>query len=124
VGLLGSEDQQDGRQKRLRESGNDAVQLVLDYVKQETLQPLKGVGRFLVFGAAGSLALCAGVVLLLIALLRVLQSETGSAMSGHLSWLPYVIVGGVALLVMGLGAWMVTRGPAARRRPPRKEGGS
>lgn len=112
-----------GDAKGIRRSGGEAAQLVVDYLKQETLEPLKGVGKFVLFGAVGSLALCAGVVLLLIALLRALQSETGSAMSGHLSWLPYVIVGVVAIVVMALAGWMIARGPAARRRP-RKEGSS
>lgn len=109
----------------MRQSGSEALQLVLDYVKQETLTPLKGLGRYLLFGIAGSLALCAGLVLLLVALLRALQSETGSTFSGDLSWLPYVIVCAAAMMVMGLAAWRITKGPAARRRrdPSTKGGG-
>ena len=108
----------------VRQSGSEAIQLVVEYVKQETLTPLKGLGRYLVFGIAGSLALCAGLVLLLVALLRVLQTETGSTFRGHLSWLPYVIVCGAAVLMMGLAAWRITKGPAARRRPKTEGGGS
>jgi peptidoglycan biosynthesis protein MviN/MurJ (putative lipid II flippase) len=109
----------------VRQSGSEALQLVLDYVKQETLTPLKGLGRYLLFGIAGSLALCAGLVLLLVALLRALQSETGTTFSGDLSWLPYVIVCAAAMMVMGLAAWRITKGPAARRRrePSTKGGG-
>lgn len=107
----------DGHRNRLRGSSGDAVQLVIDYVKQETLEPLKGLGRFLAAGVAGSLALCVGVVLLLLGLLRLLQSETGSSFTGHLSWLPYLIVTVVGLGVVGLCGWRVVRGPAARRRP-------
>lgn len=108
---------------RLRQTGGDTVQLVIDYVKQETLEPLKGLGRFLAFGIAGSIALCAGLVLLAVALLRLLQTETGSTFAGHLSWLPYVIVAVAALAVVGLAAWRVTKGPAERRLPARREGG-
>lgn len=108
----------------VRQSGTEALQLVVEYVKQETLTPLKGLGRYLVFGIAGSLALCAGLVLLLVALLRALQTETGTTFSGDLSWLPYVIVCAAAVLVMGLAAWRITKGPAARRRPePSSKGG-
>ena len=39
-------------------------QLVIDYVKQETLDPLKGLGRFILFGVAGSVALPLGLVVL------------------------------------------------------------
>lgn len=108
----------------VRKSGADALQLVVDYVKQETLTPLKGLGRFLLFGIAGSIALCGGLVLLLVALLRALQTETGSTFTGHLTWLPYVIVGAAAVLVMALAAWRIAKGPAARRRPAAKQGGS
>lgn len=110
----------------VRQSGTEALQLVVEYIKQETLTPLKGLGRYLLFGIAGSLALCAGVILLLVALLRALETETGSTFSGDLSWLPYVIVCAAAVLVMGLAAWRITKGPAARRRsePSSKGGGS
>ena len=102
----------------LRESGGDAVQLVVDYVKQETLEPLKGVGRFLAFGIAGSIALCVGMVFVLVGLLRLLQTETGSTFGGHLSWIPYLLVVVVAVAVAALAGWRIARGPAARRLPP------
>lgn len=108
----------------VRQSGTEALQLVVDYVKQETLTPLKGLGRYLLFGIVGSLALCVGLILLLVALLRALQSETGTTFSGNLSWLPYVIVCAAAVLVMGLAAWRITKGPAAKRRSePSSSGG-
>lgn len=112
-GIGGSSDHRGG----VRESGSDAIALVIDYIKQETLTPLKGLGRYLFFGIAGSLALCAGVVLLLVALLRGLQTTTGGTFSGDLSWLPYVIVCAGALLVMALATWRITKGAAARRLP-------
>ena len=107
----------------VRQSGTEALQLVLEYVKQETLTPLKGLGRYLLFGIAGSLALCAGLILLLIALLRALQTETATTFGGNLSWLPYVIVCFAAILVIGLAAWRITKGPAARRRSESTKGG-
>jgi hypothetical protein len=116
-GIGGSPDERGG----IRQSGSDAIQLVIDYVKQETLTPLKGLGRFLLFGIAGSLLLCSGAVLLLIALLRVLQTETGGTFAGNLSWLPYVITGAAAIVVMSLAAWRITKGAAARRLPASKK---
>jgi peptidoglycan biosynthesis protein MviN/MurJ (putative lipid II flippase) len=101
----------------VRQSGTEAIHLVIEYVKQETLTPLKGLGRYLLFGIAGSLALCVGLVLLLVALLRALQTETGTTFTGDLSWLPYVIVCAAAIMVIGLAAWRITKGSAARRRP-------
>jgi len=96
-------------------AGGDFVQLVVDYAKQETLGPLKGLGRFLAFGVAGSIALAVGLVLLLLAALRALQTETGSTFGGHLSWLPYLITAALAVAVLGLAAWRITKGPASRR---------
>jgi hypothetical protein len=116
VGPFDRRGDEDGRRRRLRESGGDAVQLVIDYVKQETLEPVKGLGRFLLMGVAGSLALCVGVVLLLVGLLRLLQTETG-AFHGNLSWLPYLIVTVVAVALAGLCGWRIVKGPATRRRP-------
>lgn len=107
----------------LRQSGGETVQLVIDYVKQETLGPLKGLGRFLAYGVVGSLSLCVGVLLLLVAVLRLLQTETGGAFTGNLSWLPYLIVSALAVVVIGLATWRVARGPAARRLPADDEGG-
>ena len=107
----------------VRRSGGDALQLVLEYMKQETLGPLKGLGRFLVFGIAGSIALCAGLATLLIALLRGLQETTGTTFAGNWNWAPYLIVAFTALIVLGLAAWRIGKGPAARRLPEgRKEG--
>ena len=102
-----------GRGGGLTSAGNEFVQLVVDYAKQETLGPLKGLGRFVAFGVVGSLALAVGSVLLLLAVLRALQTETGSTFTGKLSWLPYVITGALATAVLGLAALRITKGPAA-----------
>ena len=55
----------------LRASGTEALQLVIDYVKQETLTPLRGLGRYILFGVAGSVALAVGLVILAVSFLRV-----------------------------------------------------
>ncbi|HUI02447.1 MAG TPA: hypothetical protein VLZ77_02815 [Acidimicrobiales bacterium] len=106
----------------LTSSGSEFTQLVMAYAKQETLEPLKGLARFVAFGVIGSVALAAGAVLLLLAGLRAIQSETGSTFTGDLSWLPYVIVAAAAVIVMGLAAWRITKGPAARMERGRSEG--
>jgi len=117
VGLFDPKGEAAGSRSRLRQSGGDTIQLVIDYVKQETFGPLKGVGRFLVFGIAGSIALCVGLVLLAVGLLRLLQTEAGGTFAGNLSWLPYLIVAVAVSVVMGLAAWRVAKGPALRRLP-------
>ena len=61
-------------------------QLFVDYLKQETIVPVKDLGRFLVQGLAGSVLLSLGLVLLMLAGLRALQTETGSALDDDLSF--------------------------------------
>ena len=81
--------------KRSASSGTagarDVVKLAVAYTKQETIDPLRNVGRVLAWGAAGAILLGFGMVLLVLALLRVLQSDTGSTFTGHLSWIPYLL---------------------------------
>ena len=85
--------------------------LVLAYFRQETVEPVRNLGRFVLFGVAGSLVLGLGLVLLLLAALRVLQTETGSHLQGHWSWLPYVIVLVVAVVLAGasMAGWNKSR---------------
>ena len=57
----------------LRDTGSETLQLVIDYVKQETLDPLRGLGRYIVFGVTGAVALSIGLVILSVAFLRFLK---------------------------------------------------
>jgi hypothetical protein len=79
----------------------ELVDLVRAYAKQETIEPLKGLGRYVAFGLAGSLLLGLGVVLLAMALLRALQTEV-DVFDGRWSWAPYFITLVLCGLVIGL----------------------
>jgi peptidoglycan biosynthesis protein MviN/MurJ (putative lipid II flippase) len=105
----------------LRSSGGEAAQLVIAYVKQETLTPLKGLGRFILFGVAGSVALAIGLVILAVAFLRVLQGETGTTFTGNWSWAPYLICTVVVVLVAAVAVMAVTRGQQRDSGTPEKE---
>ena len=92
--------------------------LVVEYAKQETLEPLKGLGRYVAWGIAGALLLGTGVVFLAIGALRALQDETYPHLTGNWSWVPYAIVVFGSFLIAGL-AWMArgkrkTRGRGER----------
>ena len=79
--------------------------LVKAYARQETLDPLKGAGRWLGLGLAGSVLLVLGSLELILALLRALQTESGSSFTGSLSWLPYlitVVVTTVVAVILGM----------------------
>lgn len=102
--------------------GRELVQMVLDYAKQETLGPAKDLARFAAFGVAGSMALAAGLVVLALGSLRALQEETGTTFAGHLSWLPYLIVGAVSSMLAAVAVWRIPKGQARRLTQQRSEG--
>jgi hypothetical protein len=91
----------DGKHDDPREEGAELFSLLRRYVIQETVAPLKTVGRTLLFGSIAAVFLGIGTVLLLIGLLRVLQTETGSAFAGNWSWVPYPITAILGLVAMG-----------------------
>lgn len=104
--------------KSLPTLASELWQLVLTYLKQETVEPLKGLLRFLGFGIAGSALVSVGALLWLLALLRALQTETGTRFTGNLSWLPYVITLVVGALVAGLAV----RAIGSHKRRARRTG--
>ncbi|MCU1396247.1 MAG: hypothetical protein JWM34_4675 [Ilumatobacteraceae bacterium] len=70
----------------------EVVDLVKTYVRQETIGPLKGLGRKVGMGAAGALLVGLGLFFLAIGLLRLVQDKLPRLASGSLSWLAYVVV--------------------------------
>jgi hypothetical protein len=101
----------------LRHAGDDAFQLTIDYLKQETVQPLRGLGRFLYMGIAGSFFMAGGLLLILVGVLRLLQTETGTALTGDWSWVPYAVVVVLGFAVIGVAVWRITAGPGKEKLP-------
>lgn len=87
----------------------DFFELVKAYAKQETVEPLRGAGRWVGFGVAGSFLLMLGGIALTLAMLRVLQEETGTAFTGNLSWVPYLATLAAAVIVIALLVWRITK---------------
>jgi hypothetical protein len=78
--------------------------LVIAYAKQETIDPLRTLGRYLGFGFGGSVFVGLGLGLGLLALLRGLQqidlfNDPTELDGGTWSWAPYLITGAVGLVV-------------------------
>ena len=94
---------------------SEAWELVLDYLKQETVVPSKQLARFVGFGLAGSMALAIGLVLLALGALRALQSETGGHFTRHLSWVPYACTLGGATVLGAVAVWAATRSKRGAR---------
>jgi tetrahydromethanopterin S-methyltransferase subunit D len=98
-----------------RAAVGETITLLRRYVVQETIGPLKGIARTFAYGLAGSLLLGIGGVVLLLALLRALQTETASAFAGSWSFAPFLISAVVALAAAGAAAVLGVRG--SRRAP-------
>ena len=77
--------------KSVPEVIGELKELTITYAKQETIDPLRNVGRFVGFGIGGSFVLGIGLCLLGLAGLRALQTETGDTFEGDWSWAPYLI---------------------------------
>jgi hypothetical protein len=92
---------QDRRPSRREDTSIEGViTLVRDYAKQETLGPLKGAGKWIGYGIAGSVLLGTGLALVLLGLLRLIQTEWDRAASGALSWIAYLVVLIVCVLLI------------------------
>jgi hypothetical protein len=76
------------------------IDLVKQYAKQETLGPLKGAGRWMAFGAAGSFLFGLGIVLLVLGVLRLVQTEFAGTFDGGWSWVPYLVALAVCLIAI------------------------
>jgi hypothetical protein len=77
--------------KSTTETLSDLKDLLVDYAKQETITPLKGLGRYLGLGIPGAVLVSLGLVFLALSGLRAMQTET-TVFDGRWSWAPYLIV--------------------------------
>jgi len=82
--------------------GTELWDLVRAYAKQETIEPIKGLGRFVAFGVPGAILLGLGVVLVALAMLRALQTETGGLFDGRWTFAPYLLTLVLCIVVIGL----------------------
>ncbi|MFN8038115.1 MAG: hypothetical protein U0Q07_02795 [Acidimicrobiales bacterium] len=85
-------------------------ELLKAYARQETVDPLKGLGRFLGFGVAGALLVGLGGLFLALSLLRLLQRF--SVFTGTWSWAPYFIVLLALVLAIALIIGVISQGRA------------
>jgi hypothetical protein len=99
----------DSDDKGMGEVVADLWQLIRDYAKQETIDPLRSIGRFLAYGVGAALCLGLGVLLLTLALLRALQHETGHHLTGSWNFVPYLVTLVVAAAVAALAVRSITK---------------
>lgn len=106
-----------GEHEGVREVIEDLWQLVRDYAKQETIDPLKMLGQFLGWGLAGAIVLCLGLGFGALAIIRALQTETGDHLTGSLNWVPY-FVGLVYTVIAAYLSYLTIRRPFRNKETP------
>jgi hypothetical protein len=92
----------------------ELVDLVIAYAKQETLEPLKGLGMNALKGIGGALLLGIGGIFCSVGALRAMQSETDFFERHNLSYVPYFLTV-IILVLLSLIGW-VGLGPGKKDR--------
>ncbi len=65
------------------DEAKDLQAMLVSYAKQETWEPIETLGKYLAWGLAGALLIFLGVLFIGLAVLRLLQSETGTVFDGQ-----------------------------------------
>ena len=81
----------------------ELVDLVIAYAKQETLEPLKGLGKNAALGLGGAVCLGIGGVFCSLGALRAMQSETDFFERHNLSYLPYFFTVLILVVLSAIG---------------------
>ena len=106
-------DVQDATQRTDRKKPADHVNelkdLVVGYARQETIDPLKSLGRYVGWGLAGSACVAIGCGFLLLALLRGLESWDALDGTGAMSLIPYAATIVAAAAMVGLAVFRITK---------------
>ena len=109
--------QTDGEHELAEKSPQDQLrelkELLIAYFKQETIDPIKGLARYVGFGLLAALLMGMGVFFLAMGLLRALQTETGTALTGNWSWVPYLVTV-LGLLGVAVIAFWRARGESSQ----------
>lgn len=84
------------------DGAQEIQELLVSYAKQETVEPLKQLGRYLGFGLAGSLLMFLSAFFVGLGTLRLTQTVETFSGSSWASTLPYLITIAVLLVFIGL----------------------
>ena len=93
----------------IRPGLDDLVPLLRRYLFQETIGPLKAIAKGVLVALGGAALFATGGVIALVGVLRVMESETGSAFAGNWSFVPYLVTAVAGLLLIGLAALVTFR---------------
>lgn len=116
MAALRDDTKEGGRDQGVPKLVGELWELVVAYLKQETIEPLKGIGKFVGWGIPGAVLSALGLAVLLLAALRVLQTQTGSTFSGDLTELPYVITAATGMALAALAGVAIVSGRSRKAR--------
>jgi len=85
-----------GSDKSLPELGKELIDLTITYAKQETIDPLRTIGKRVGLGVLGAAVASVGLIFLLVGVLRLVQVEARPHLMGAMSWVPYLAAIAVA----------------------------
>ena len=101
--------------RRRRAAVGETVSVIRRYVIQETIAPLRQLGRRLVYGIVGALLIAVGAVIALVGMLRALETETGRTFAGSWSFAPYLLTAAAAVAALAGFVVFGFRGVVTRR---------
>jgi hypothetical protein len=105
-----------GKEESLPSELRELFDLIVTYARQQTIDPLKQLLRWVAFGVAGALLVGLGSLLIGLGLLRAIQSEAGRHLAGDWSWVPYFVVVVFLGAMIGLMVRRMSHGPASEER--------
>lgn len=92
----------------------DVVDSVKQYARQETVEPLRGAGRWLAYGVLASVCLGLAVIFGVLGVLRLAQDLGGDVFHGSWSWIPYVIALCVNVLLVVVAFSRINDSPLSK----------
>ncbi len=72
-------------------SNDDVFDLVVSYAKQETIEPLRGALRWILWGLASMAFICTGRVFIVLGVVRVTQDVLGDSFQHSWSFVSYFV---------------------------------
>lgn len=92
----------------------DVVDSVKRYARQETVEPLRGAGRWLAFGVLGAVSLGLSAVFGVLGVLRLSQSIGRNVFDGAWTWVPYIIALASNVLLIALALSRINDKPLSK----------
>ena len=92
--------------------GEEFLLLLREYLRQQTVLPLRNLLRWVALGLAGAIFILVGVVMLTLGVLQMLQEQTGDVFDGSLRWLPYLMTVVAVLVLVAIVVMMMRKSPS------------